>query len=59
MVLDEETIESLPNTCHEILCGVAVDSNNSLKRLSSVWCCKNQNELLRETPTRDDGPPLE
>jgi len=31
-VLDDETIESLFNTCPEILCGQAVDSNNWRKR---------------------------
>ena len=30
-VLDDETIEWLLNTCPEIYCGLAVDSNNSLK----------------------------
>jgi len=30
-VLDDETIEWLLNTCHEILCGLAVDKD-SLKR---------------------------
>ena len=31
-VLDDEAIQWLLNTCPEIQCGLAVDSNNSLKR---------------------------
>jgi len=31
-VLDDEAVEWLLNTCPEIKCGLAVDSNNSLKR---------------------------